>query len=85
MDESTGKTPLLAALKAKKYAIAKKLLEMGAKAWLVLRKVLCCFIRVNCEFPTRISNVIKIMKFFLFFCEGEFGFLGVNIPKSLVL
>ena len=31
MDESTGKTPLLAALKAKKYAIAKKLLEMGAK------------------------------------------------------
>lgn len=31
MDESTGDTPLLAAIKAEKFAIAKKLLEMGAK------------------------------------------------------
>lgn len=31
MDESTGKTPLLAAIKSKHFNIAKKLLEMGAK------------------------------------------------------
>lgn len=31
MDESTGKTPLLAAVQAKKYTTAKKLMEMGAK------------------------------------------------------
>ena len=31
MDESTGKTPLLAALMAKKFPVAMKLLELGAK------------------------------------------------------
>jgi ankyrin repeat protein len=31
MDDSTGKTPLLAALKVKQFELAKKLLKMGAK------------------------------------------------------